>query len=142
MLFSSPSFHSNVPSSILCSRRLCDVDLFSHHLEWCFFVLIHLTGVLCTLLKFFSFYHVCALCFNRSAVRICSSLKLFPTGVLSTLFYFVAFLLSICSTSQGSLVSLICQRGNLAFPFPLPLPFFPGAILDLGMRSSCSGGVL
>ena len=28
------------------------------------------------------------------------------------------------------------------FVLPLPLPFFSGAILDLGTRSSCSGGVL
>ena len=39
---------------------------------------------------------------NQSDVRICSSLLLFPTRVLSTLFFFIAFFLSICSTSQGS----------------------------------------
>ena len=44
------------------------------------------------------------------------------------------------ATSQGSLVSLVCQRSN--FVLPLPLPFLSGAILDLGTRSSCSGGVL
>ena len=42
-------------------RRLCNVAFFSHHLElWgsCSFMLIHLTGVLCPLLKFFSSYQV------------------------------------------------------------------------------------
>ena len=44
------------------------------------------------------------------------------------------------ATSEGSLVSLVCQRSN--FVLPLPLPLLSGAILDLGTRSSCSGGVL
>ena len=38
-------------------RRHCDVDLFTHHLnceDRVLFVLIHLTGVLCLLFKFFS----------------------------------------------------------------------------------------
>ena len=44
------------------------------------------------------------------------------------------------ATFQGSLVSLVCQRSN--FVLPLPLLFLSGAILDLGTRSSRSGGVL
>ena len=67
-------------------------------------------------------------------------LNLFSNKVFSTLFIFVVFFLSICSTSQGSLVSLVCQTSNFVL---LPaLPLFFGAILDLGTRSSRSGGVL
>ena len=40
--------------------------------------------------------------------------------------------LSICSTSQGSLVSLVCQRSN--FVLPLPLPFLPGDISRISGR--------
>ena len=43
-------------------------------------------------------------------------------------------------TSQGSFLSLVCQRSN--FVLLLPLPFLTGAILDLGTRSSRSGRVL
>lgn len=50
--------------------------------------------------------------------------------------------LSICSTCQGSLVSLICQRSNLVLPLLFLFRFPSGAILDLGTRSSRSGGVL
>ena len=46
------------------------------------------------------------------------------------------------STSQGSLVSLFCRRSNLALPLLFLFRFLSGAILDLGTRSSCSGGVL
>ena len=79
---------------------------------------------------------------NRSATRIGSFLFLFLNGVLSTLFIFVVFFLSSCSTSQGSLVSLICQRSNLVLPLIFLFRFPSGAILDLGTRSSRSGGVL
>ena len=34
------------------------------------------------------------------------------------------------------------SKKQLYFTSPLPLPFLSGAILDLGTRSSCSGGVL
>ena len=34
------------------------------------------------------------------------------------------------------------SKKQLSFTSSLPLPFFSGAILDLGTRSSCSGGVL
>ena len=65
-------------------------------------------------------------CFNRSVFNIhlalqprvfsqCS-LSLFSNGVFSTLFTFVVFFSRICSTSQGSLVSLVCQRSNLVLP--------------------------
>ena len=88
--------------------------------------------------------------FNRSAVRIWSSLipflnrrvfniylpfnlkvsqcslSLVSNGVFSTLFSFVLFFSRISSTSQGSLVSLVRQRSNFVLPllslFP-PVPF-------------------
>ena len=63
--------------------------------------------------------------FNSSAVRICSSLFLFSNGVFSTLFIFVAYFLSICSTSQGSLVSLVCRRSNLVLPLLFLFRFSP-----------------
>ena len=46
------------------------------------------------------------------------------------------------STSQGSLVSLFCRRSNLVLPPLFLFCFLSGAILDLGTRSSHSGGVL
>lgn len=80
--------------------------------------------------------------FNLKVFRKCS-LSLFANGVFSTLFSFVLFFSRISSTSQGSLVSLVCQRSNLVLPLLSSLPLFPfGVILDLGTRSSCSGGVL
>ena len=66
-------------------------------------------------------------------------LFLFSNGVFSTLFVFVVFFLSICSTSQGSWFHSFVKK---QFVLPLPLLFLSGAILDLGTRSSCSGGVL
>ena len=46
------------------------------------------------------------------------------------------------STSHGFLVSLFCRRSNLVLPLLFLFRFLSGAILDLGTRSSCSGGVL
>ena len=106
------------------------------------FMPIQLTGVSCPLLKFFSSYQVFASLLNRSATRIDSFLFLFLNRVLSTFFISVAFFLSIFSTSQGSLVSLIGQRSNLVLPLLFLFRFPSGAILDLGTRSSRSGGVL
>ena len=70
------------------------------------------------------------------------SLSLVSNGVFSTLFSFVLFFSWICSTSQGSLVSLVCQRSNLVLPLLFLFRCPSGAILDLGTRSSHSGGVL
>src|SRR3954471_16541632 len=53
----------------------------------------------------------------------------FSYGVFAISFIFVVFFLSFCATSQGSLVSLVCQRSNLVLPlfflfrFP-PVPFW------------------
>ena len=90
LAFSSPFFYFNDLSSIIFFRRLCDVALFSPSFRFVRIVFfsrfIHLTGVLCPLLKSFSSYQVLHnFFFNRSASRSCSPLLLFPTGVLSTL---------------------------------------------------------
>ena len=92
-------------------------------------------------------------CLNRSGFNIYlalqpqgffrnDSLSLFSNGVFSTFFTFVVFFSWICSTSQGSLVSLVCQRSNLVLPLLFLFRFPSDAILDLGTRSSRSGGVL
>ena len=79
MLFSSPFFYSNDLSSILSSRGIV-MFLSSLIISDCedrvFFVLIHLTRVLCHLFKFFSTYQVLHLFFNWSVVRILSSVFL------------------------------------------------------------------
>ena len=80
--------------------------------------------------------------FNRSAARSCSSMFLFANGVFSTSFIFVVFFSRNGLTFQGSLVSLIGQRSNLVLPLLFLFCFPSGAILDLGTRSSHSGGVL
>ena len=86
------------------------------------------------------------------------ALHIFPNGVLlevvlpcpsllTEVFNFV-HLCGIFSLSkwlnlfQGSLVSLVCQRSNLVLPVHFRFRFPSGAILDLGTRSSRSGGVL
>ena len=53
-------------------------------------------------------------------------------GVFSTSFIYVVFFLSICSTFQGSLVSLVCQRSN--FVLPLPFPLLSGAFPRISGR--------
>src|SRR6187401_935261 len=60
---------------------------------------------------------------------------MFPCYSSNGVFIFVhlrCILLSDCSTSQGSLVSLVCQRSN--FVLPLPLSFLPGAISRISGR--------
>ena len=145
MLFSSTFFHSNDLSSISSSGgmvMLLSSLVISNCEDRVLFLLIHLTGVSCLLLKFYSSYQAVyhfSIEVLSEFVLPCSS---FPNGVLSILFISVLCFFSICSTLQGSLVSLVWQRSNLV----LPLLFFfylpSGAILDLGTRPSCSGGVL
>ena len=140
--FSSLFFYFNYLSSILLFRSHCDVTLFSHHLGSCSF-------------RDYPF--------NRSVLPLCSSsfisssLHLFSTEVLpksvlsyssfltecfqlcsSPLFYFFQFV----QPFQGSLVSLVCQWSNLVLPLLFLFRCPSGAILDLGTRSSRSGGVL
>ena len=140
------------------------------------FVLIHLTGVLCHLFKFFSSYQV---------------LHLFSIGVLSEFdlpcslfisfqpewfqfllvhcthhsqlcnlqgsngvpcFYFLSQFSQLCSTLLCPFFQVfnlsrffgftLLSKKQLSFTSSLPLPFLSGAILHLGTRSSCSGGVL
>ena len=79
--------------------------------------------------------------FNLQRFSQCS-LFLFSNGVFSTSFISVVFFSQNGLTSQGSLVSLVCQRSNLVLPLLFPFCFPSGAILDLGTRSSRSGGVL
>ena len=54
------------------------------------------------------------------------------TTVLLTSFISVVLFFQDCLTSQGSLVSLVCQRSN--FVLPLPLPFLPGDISRISGR--------
>src|SRR6187401_514727 len=79
---------------------------------------------------FFWFLSSCFMSFNlQGSLNVpCSS---FLTEFSSS-FISVAFFLSTCSTSQGSLVSLVRQRSN--FLLPLPLPFLPGDISRISGR--------
>src|SRR4051812_7518609 len=54
------------------------------------------------------------------------SLFFFANGVFAISFISIVFFLSICPTSQGLWVSLVCQRSN--FVLPLPFSFLSGAI--------------
>ncbi len=117
------SFHS----ILSFFRRHCDVALFSHHLEWwgsCSFCAYPFNrSVVSSAQVLFALSSLASL-FNQSAVQICSSLFLFPNGVFSTSITSVAFFISSCSTFQGSLVSLVCQRSNLVLPL-IVLFLFP-----------------
>ena len=84
------------------------------------------------------------------------ALHIFPTGVLFEFVLPCSFFLTECfqlrsfSLHSFFLVAQPCKvRGftrlskkQLNFTSSLPRPLFSGAILDLGTRSSCSGGVL
>ena len=109
-------------------RRHCDVSLFTHHLE--------LWGS-CS----FRSYP-----FNRSVVS--SSQVLFILSSFPSLFYRSALncvqlccVLSFFNLSRFFDFSLLSKK-QLSLTSSLPLPFLSGAILDLGTRSSRSGGVL
>ena len=78
-------------------------------------------------------------CFSTYKVLVMVLVPLAERGVVNFV-HLRRVISSSFATSQGYLVSLVCQRSN--FVLPLPLPFLSGAILDLGTRSSCSGGVL
>ena len=139
------------------------------------FMLIHLTGVLCSF-QVLPIISSRASLFNRSAVRICSSLFLvylistrvvpipscplylsfialqpprftwcslflFSTAVLSILFNSVVFFLSTFQPLKVLWFHSLVEEAT-QFTSYLPLPFLSGAILDLGTRSSHSGGVL
>ena len=140
------------------------------------FVLIHLTGVLCSHSSSFHLNKSCIFfqpeccpnlfllvpClsrFNQSGSNSFLSIVLvihsFATSKVHMVFLVSIFYCSALncvqlrcvlsfnfSTSQGSLVSLIRQRSNLVLPLLFLFRFPSGAILDLGTRSSRSGGVL
>ena len=154
------------------SRRLCDVPLFTHHLElWgsCSFHAYPFNRSVVSSFQFLFILSSLASLFNRSVVRIWSSLFLIylvSTRVVPLCSSFKALqlqgshdvpcfsFLSECyqfrstplcsffnfSTSQGSLVSLIGRRSNLDLPLLFLFHFSPVPSLDLGVRSSCSGG--
>ena len=113
LLFLWSSFYFSLPEALRCCSFHPSFRFVKDHV---LFMLIQLTGMLRHLFKFFFILWSLASLFNRSAVRICSSLFLFSNGVFSTSFISVAFFHSICSTSQASLVSLIGQRSNLVSP--------------------------
>ena len=189
MLFSSPFFCSVDTTSILSFRRHCVVVLFnpsSCFVKIIFFpLLIHLTGALCSLLKFFSPYQALHLFSTRVLSEIfltscsihsivleavcCWSLQV-SSHLIKFLFNYFCFQ-SECCPKLFSHVPLLKQsvvnfvisvvyfsrngltfsrffgfthwsKKQLSFTSSLPLPVLSGAILDLGPRSSCSGGVL
>ena len=80
--------------------------------------------------------------FNRSAARSCSSLFLFSNGVFPTSFISIVFFSQNGLTFAWFFGFTHWSKKQLSFTSSLPLPFLSGAILDLGTRSSCSGGVL
>ena len=99
LLFQLSIFYSFVPEASQCCSFHPSFHSVKDHV---LFMPIHLTGVLCPFAQVLFALSSLASLFYRSAVRICSSLLLFSTGVPSTLFFFVVFFLSICSTSQES----------------------------------------
>ena len=72
----------------------------------------------------------------------CCSLFFFSNGELSTSFISVVFFSRNDLTSSRFVFSLVCQWSNLVLPLLFLFHRPSGAILDLGMRSSRSGGVL
>ena len=72
----------------------------------------------------------------------CCSLFLFSNGVFSTSFISAVFFSWNGLTFSRFFGFTRLSKKQLSFTSHLPLPFFPsGAILDLGTRSSRSGGV-
>ena len=70
-----------------------------------------------------------------------SSLFLFSTAVLSIVFNCVVFFLSTFQPLKVHGFTRLLKK-QFCFTSPLPFPLLSGAILDLGTRSSRSGGVL
>ena len=121
-LVSLRSFHSIlnfVPEALWC----CSLQpIFSFCQDHVLFVLIHLTGVCARCSSSFILSSLASL-FNRSVVWICSSLFLFLNGVLSTLFFSMAFFLSFCSTFSRFFGFTRLSKKQLSFTAYLPLPF-------------------
>ena len=97
--------------------------------------------------------------FNQSGSNSFLSIVLvihsFATSKVQMVFLVSIFLpqcSQLCSTPLCSFFQLfnlsrffgftLLSKKQLSFTSSLPLPFLSGAILDLGTRSSCSGGVL
>ena len=140
------------------------------------FLLIHLTGVLCSHSSSFHLIKSCIsfqpeCCLNL--FFLCSVFILFQPEWFQFLlvhctrhsqlcnlqgshgvpcFYFLPQCSQLCSTPLCSFFQLFnlsrfigftrLSKKQLSFTSSLPLPFLFGAILDLGTRSSRSGGVL
>ena len=67
------------------------------------------------------------------------SIILVLTGVFSILFNSAVFFFQVFNLSR---VIGFTRLSKKQLVLPVPLPFLPGAILDLGTRSLVSGGVL
>ena len=146
--FRAYPFNRSVVSSFQVSSHFVKFNSFHLQAECCpnYIILIPslscFNRVLCPFAQVLFALSSLASLFNRSVVWIFSSLFLFSNGVFSTSFISIVFFSQKDLTSQGSLVSLVGQRSNLVLPLLLIFHFPSGAILDLGTRSSRSGGVL
>ena len=128
-LFFSFSVFQQLRSSICCKRALsrsCFPLFIPFHSYFCsggIVMLLSSTHLVLSGSCSFHAYPLTGVCARCSSSFILSSLSSLLTGVFSTLFIFVFFFLSICSTSEGSLVSLIGHRSNLVLPLLSSLPF-------------------
>ena len=155
LLFQLSIFYSFIPEA-LCCCSLQPIILFVkimfssfHFQSKCCpnrtilsLSILFLTGALCPFAQILFILSSLVSLFNRSAIR--NRFFLIPLSLWSASNFVLlhGFFLSFCLTSQGSSVSLVCQRSNLVYLSSLLFCCFPGAILDLGTRSSHSGGVL
>ena len=130
LAFSSPFFILIIYLLLLSPGGI--VLLLFSNLFLVHIMFIILTGVLCPFAQILFILSSFASLFNWSAIRICSSLFLLSNGVFSTSFISVVFFYRNCLTSQGSLVSLACQRGNLVLPLLFLFSFSP--VPSLGSR--------
>ena len=147
LAFSSPFSYFNYLSSILLFRRHCHVALFNPSSRFVkdhvLFMPIHLTGVLCPFAQVPFALSSLAYLLNQSAARSCSPLFLFSNGVFSTSFISVVFFSRNGLTFARFFGFTHWSKKQLSFYLFSFLFHCPsGAILDLGTRSSRSGGVL
>ena len=132
MLFSSPFFCFDDPTSILSPRGLVRL-LFSLLISVCqdhilSFANPFSTRVLCFQSSIFSSYQVLIqllFLFNRSVARSCSSLFLFSNGVFSTSFISVVFFSRNGLTFSRFFGFTHWSKKQLSFTSSLSLPFFP-----------------
>ena len=103
--------------------------------------LSHLTEVLCPLLKFFSSYQVLHNFSTGVLPEVVFPCSSFLTSVFSFVVSVVFFSRNGLTFSRFFGLTRLSKK-QLSFTSSLPLPFLSGAILDVGTRSSRSGGVL